>query len=118
MVVTTIIFGKWKSLYLVLISFLLVPPSLVSPPENATKTVGDIVKFTCTFSGIPNPSIQWFYKSEGSMVQINQTNHYDILTRSLEIKQITKKDEGRYICRAENVAGSLEASAYLTVRGT
>ncbi|XP_022795071.1 Down syndrome cell adhesion molecule-like protein 1 homolog [Stylophora pistillata] len=93
-----------------------VPPSLVSPPENATKIVGETVKFICTFSGIPNPSILWIYKSEGSMFQINQTEHYIILTGSLEIRQIRKRDEGNYICQAKNVAGSLEALAFLRVR--
>ena len=94
-----------------------VPPSLVSSAANVTKTVGESVKFECSFNGIPNPDIQWFYVSGGSMVQLQQTNHYVISAGSLEIRQITKKDEGRYICRAVNVAGRLESSAFLRVKG-
>ena len=52
------------------------------------------------------------------MVQIKQTDHYVISPGTLEIRQIMKKDEGSYICQAVNVAGRLEASAYLRVRGT
>ncbi|KAJ7383467.1 hypothetical protein OS493_027628 [Desmophyllum pertusum] len=93
-----------------------VPPSLVSSAANVTKTVGESVKFECSFNGIPKPVIQWFYASGGSMVQLQQTNHYVISAGSLEIRQITKKDEGRYICRAVNVAGRLESSAFLRVK--
>ena len=50
-------------------------------------------------------------------MQLTQTDHYVITAESLEIRQILKKDEGMYICRAVNVAGSLESSAYLRVKG-
>ena len=56
--------------------------------------------------------------SGGSRIQLTQTDHYVIAFGSLEIKQILKNDEGMYICRAANVAGSLESSAYLRVKGT
>ena len=55
--------------------------------------------------------------SGGSRIQLTQTDHYVITSGSLEIKQILKNDEGMYICRAVNVAGSLESSAYLRVKG-
>lgn len=75
------------------------------------------MKFECSFNGIPKPNIQWFYTSGGSRVQLTQTDHYVITAGSLEIRQILKKDEGKYICRAVNVAGSLESSTYLRVKG-
>ena len=91
---------------------------MVTSAANATKTVGESVKFECSFNGIPNPNIHWFYMpSGGSKVQLTQTDHYVITAGSLEIKQIVKKDEGMYICRAVNVAGSVESSAYLRVKG-
>ena len=94
------------------------PPSLVTSAANATKTVGESVKFECSFTGIPNPNIHWFYMpSGGSRVQLTQTDRYVITSGTLEIKQILKNDEGMYICRAVNVAGSLESSAYLRVKG-
>ncbi|XP_078361310.1 contactin-4-like [Oculina patagonica] len=93
-----------------------VPPSLVSSAANATKTVGESVKFECSFNGIPKPSIQWFYTSGGSRVQLTQTERYVITAGSLEIRQIQKKDEGKYICKAVNIAGHLESSAYLRVK--
>lgn len=91
---------------------------MVTSAANATKTVGESVKFECSFNGIPNRNIHWFYMpSGGSRVPLTQTDHYVITAGSLEIKQIVKKDEGMYICRAVNVAGSVESSAYLRVKG-
>lgn len=91
---------------------------MVTSAANATKTVGESVKFECSFNGIPNPNIHWFYMpSGGSRVRLTQTDHYVVTAGSLEIKQIVKKDEGMYICRAVNVAGSVESSAYLRVKG-
>ena len=75
------------------------------------------MKFECSFNGIPKPNIQWFYTSGGSRVQLTQTQHYIITAGSLEIRQIQKKDEGKYICKAVNVAGQLESSVYLRVKG-
>ena len=98
--------------------FVLVSPTLVTSVVNATKTVGESVKFECSFNGIPNPNIHWFYMPfGGSRVQLTLTEHYVITAGSLEIKQILKKDEGMYICRAVNVAGAVESSAYLRVKG-
>lgn len=37
---------------------------------------------------------------------------------NLQITQIKKRDEGKYICRAVNIAGRTESSAYLNVKGT
>ena len=79
--------------------------------------MGETVTFGCSFSGIPDPDIKWFYISEGSRVELSQTDHYVITAGSLQIRQILKNDEGMYICTAMNVAGSLESSAYLRVKG-
>jgi len=93
-----------------------VPPSVVSSAENVTKTVGESAKFQCSFSGIPEPDIKWFYSSGGSTVQLTQTVHHIISAGKLEIRQTVKKDEGKYICQAENIAGRVQASAFLRVK--
>ena len=99
------------------IHFVSVGPSLVSPPENATKTVGETVRFSCSFDGIPQPEIKWFYSSGASKIQVTQTKQHVISNGRLEIRQILKKDEGKYICQAVNIAGQVETAAYLTIKG-
>ena len=101
-----------------LIYFVSVPPSLLKPPVNVTKTVGETVRFNCSFSGIPRPHIRWFFHSGVSTVQLTQTgDHYVITNGLLEILQIRKEREGKYICQAVNIAGQTQAEAYLTVKG-
>ena len=50
-------------------------------------------------------------------MQVTQTKQYVISNGRLEIMQILKKDEGKYICRAVNIAGQVETAAYLTIKG-
>lgn len=97
--------------------FLLVPPSLVSSATNATKTVSETVRFQCSFHGIPPPDVKWFHSSEGSTVQLTETARHIISAGNLEVRQIVKKDEGKYICQAVNIAGHSQASFYLRVKG-
>ena len=99
------------------IHFVSVGPSLVSRPENATKTVGETVRFSCSFDGIPPPEIKWFYSSGASKIQVTQTKQHVISNGRLEIMQILKKDEGKYFCQAVNIAGRVETAAYLTIKG-
>lgn len=48
---------------------------------------------------------------------MTQTKQHVISNGRLEIMQILKKDEGKYICQAVNIAGQLETAAYLTIKG-
>ena len=75
------------------------------------------MRFSCSFDGIPQPDINWFYSSGASVIQVTQTNQIVISDGHLEIMQIRKKDEGKYICRAVNIAGRVETAAYLTIKG-
>lgn len=100
------------------VNFVAVPPSLISSAENATRTVGEFVRFQCSFYGIPQPDVHWFYVSGGSTVQLTQTARYFISAGNLQITQLKKRDEGKYICRAVSIAGRTESSAYLNVKGT
>ena len=50
-------------------------------------------------------------------MQVTQSKQYVISNGRLEIMQILKKDEGKYICRAVNIAGLVETAAYLTIKG-
>lgn len=100
-----------------LIHSVLVPPSLRSSASNATKTLWESVTFECSFDGIPHPDVKWFYSSGGSHVPLMQTVRHIITSGNLEIRQIVKEDEGTYICQAVNIAGIVQASAYLRVKG-
>ena len=68
---------------------------------------GSAVSITCTASGIPDPDVKWFrnktMKSEGTK------------TASLTFNDVTRTDDGRYKCQANNSAGETENCVELVV---
>jgi len=64
----------------------------------------------CTATGQPHPSITWS-KAVGSLPK----GRTEVKKGSLTIYNVTKKDRGTYICKAENILGSVSATAQLVV---
>lgn len=70
----------------------------------------------CLATGDPSPVVTWFFNSaqlpnQGS-TRIQQTSN-----NSLVISPVRAADEGGYICRATNAAGTESASVQLQVFG-
>lgn len=87
---------------------------------------GDAVNLTCTASGEPLPSFQW-YKDDVLLINQSWLTIYSFeesegnnLTESrLELRGLTVNHNGVYSCQADNIAGN--ASVEFTVevlRGT
>ena len=68
------------------------------------------VTITCTATGQPQPSITWS-KAVGRLA-IARTK---VKNGALTIYEVTRKDGGTYICKAENILGSAKDSAQLVV---
>jgi len=68
------------------------------------------VTTTCTATGHPQPSITWS-KSVGRLPE----NRTEVINGTLKIYRVTKKDRGTYICKAENILGSVTDTAQLMV---
>ena len=68
------------------------------------------VTITCTATGQPQPSITWS-KAVGRLA-IARTK---VKNGTLTIYEVTRKDGGTYICKAENILGSAKDSAQLVV---
>lgn len=65
---------------------------------------------TCTAAGDPNPNVTWYKIIDGSNRAVKDGNQ-------LVLFQLQKKDEGRYICEAINIAGKASMEYLLVVRG-
>ena len=94
-----------------------VPPENVTvTPEVQAKKEGTSATFECTADGIPTPELSW-YKGAGDKLETN--GDIEIANKSgssiLTIKLVDPKDDGTYTCRAENRAGTGEASGFLAV---
>ena len=68
------------------------------------------VTIACTATGQPSPKITWS-KSVGSL----PGGRIRIQGGTMKIYSVTKKDGGIYICKAENILGSVTATAQLIV---
>ncbi|XP_078660088.1 contactin-5-like [Branchiostoma floridae x Branchiostoma belcheri] len=87
-------------------------PSFTRFPQDTQALINESPLLPCQATGDPLPSISWFF--DGSLV--TDSLKYDISTSgNLQIMGISNADEGAYLCRAENVLGSVEQSAYLFV---
>ena len=89
-------------------------PTLEIFPESLqTVSTGGSVLFQCRArTGIPSPSITWTRVDRrpfGSNVEI-------LSGGVIRMTQVTREEEGEYKCTGENVAGSVESVATLTIQ--
>ena len=68
------------------------------------------VTIACTATSQPQPSITWS-KAVGSFPK----NRMDMKKGVLKVYEVTTKDAGIYICKGENILGSVMATDQLTV---
>jgi len=68
------------------------------------------VTIACIASGQPLPSITWS-KAVGNLPE----NRTEVLNGTLTIHSVTRKDGGTYICKVENILGSVTDTAQLTI---
>ena len=66
------------------------------------------VTIACSATGQPLPNITW-YKSVGSL----PNDRTELMNGTLTIYNLTRKDGGIYICKAENILGSTSDNAQL-----
>ena len=67
----------------------------------------------CKATGFPSPRVIWFRIPDMQMLQ-NRTNEE---VTSLVRRNMTKDDEGEYICAAENPLGSVSYRVQVNVIG-
>ena len=92
------------------------------PPNDLITTEGKSVNLTCTASGQPRPTIQWWRLLNATQQPTNftsvETNTSSNTFSTLLLKSISAEDEGEYVCVASNVVESqtLSNSDKATVR--
>ena len=71
---------------------------------------GQNVTIFCNASGLPQPKVTWL-KAVGTL----QKGRTTVLKGALTIYKVTKSDGGTYICKAENILGSVSVAALLMI---
>ena len=93
------------------------PPVFTKKLQPLTSRPGKKIRFHCTFTGEPQPSVTW-YRNESTLVASDRlaiTSETD--SSVLEISHLELSDTGIYTCRAVNEAGSAATSANFIVAG-
>ncbi|XP_031169752.1 hemicentin-1 isoform X2 [Sander lucioperca] len=95
----------------------LLPPTIRGTdsdlPDEVTVLVNKTTQLECDVDGNPAPKITWFKDSQ----PVSSDGPHRILSngRALQVSTAQVSDTGRYVCVADNVAGSAEKSFNLNV---
>ncbi|XP_009989256.1 PREDICTED: hemicentin-2-like [Tauraco erythrolophus] len=104
-----------------------VPPVIAAGPAELVVLKGRETLLPCAARGIPEPRVSW--SREGAAVQggggkATVLPSGDLLLRDVQMgwsplqrDAATHADSGTYVCHAENSAGAIRATAFVSVRG-
>ena len=87
-------------------------PFLQAPLAGMTVNEGETAVLTCSADGHPTPRITWSKVSSSLPVG----RHVVESSGALIVKNVKPEDDGVYSCKAENLLGSVNVSAKLTVQ--
>ena len=92
------------------------PPQLWDGPAHVRASVGTSVSFQYQLSGSPEPTVSWEHE-DAAISSDRVTIQTSGGVASLTITNVTREDEGVYMCCALNSLGSATMETYLTVLG-
>ena len=87
-------------------------PSLLQRPVDTTVNESQSAILKCTADGNPPPRVTWFKLNSSLPVG----RHVVESSGALIVKAVRPGDDGVFSCRAENLLGSVNATAKLTVQ--
>ncbi|KAM4662543.1 hemicentin-2 [Discoglossus pictus] len=91
-----------------------VPPRIVGAnPENVSTILHSSVSLICDVQSHPTPEITWY--KDGQILQPSKGLLIMPGGQVLQIAQVQLSNQGIYMCKAQNPAGSDEKLVYLTV---
>ena len=88
-------------------------PVAVVSPVKLTVNESELASFHCSYSGNPEPTIEWRKLDKKSVISQSAVSG-----GRLHLKNVTKDDSGEYQCSATNILGRSQAVAQLEVNGT
>ena len=91
---------------------LITAPFFIEAPSEKTVKEGQTAILKCTVDGYPQPRVTW--SRERSTLLVGR--YMPGPSNTLNLKNVKPEDTGIYSCSAENLLGSANASAQLTVQ--
>ena len=102
----------------ILCLFFAVFPKIIEKPSNVSVVAGKTFELHCQAQGHPEPVLSW-QKDGGTSFPAADDRRMDFLPESkvYVIRNAQPGDTGKYTCSAENEAGYVNATAFVTVLG-
>jgi len=98
------------------------PPKIFTSPQSITKNESNTAIFKCSLEGKPLSHVTWWYNvteldtSNVAKYEVSSPPSVNNSVASLTIKNLNRKEEGIYSCKAQNYLNTVESGkAYLTV---
>ncbi|GAB6025721.1 hypothetical protein CHUAL_011705 [Chamberlinius hualienensis] len=95
--------------------FIHVPPMVLEAPVDLILEAGERALFNCRVSGDPRPTITWIRK--GLIINTNERIRIEDNGERLVIPSVDKSDQATYLCRVQNIGGTMDAGADLIING-
>ncbi|XP_038079452.1 immunoglobulin superfamily DCC subclass member 4-like [Patiria miniata] len=93
--------------------FIVVPPAFRVSPTRFFGPLGSTVRFSCSATGIPAPTIRWLHNGNPAALDSRVVQQP---SDDLVFIGVRRQDMGTVQCVAENKGGSIQAGAELEVR--
>ncbi|KAG8520823.1 Peroxidasin-like protein, partial [Galemys pyrenaicus] len=87
-------------------------PSFIIQPQDKKVLIGTSTTLECMASGHPHPQISW---TRGNGESLDGSRHM-VASGELFIQNITLQDHGPFTCHANNIQGSIQATANVIVQ--
>lgn len=92
-----------------------IPPAFLKPLIKKRVFENDSLTFYAEVFGLPSPEVKWFCNKTQLVADDRVTVERDGDSISLTIRNITKADQGEYICEAVNYVGEARSVALVVV---
>ena len=93
----------------------LMAPVFEIPLQDVTVSDGEKAFLECHVTGTPKPEITWYVDNQEIKPSADFKITYEEGVCTLEIMDVLPEDEGEYVVKAVNEAGTCVTTAYLTV---
>ncbi|XP_063743984.1 titin-like [Eleginops maclovinus] len=92
-----------------------IPPAFLKPLIKKRVFENDLLTFYAEVFGLPSPEVNWFCNKTQLLVNDRVKIERDGDSISLTIHNVTKADQGEYICEAVNYVGEARSVALVVV---